>query len=231
MNPFIRKILSMKRETIRKIIAENHMKLLSGNNGTILDIGCGMGEFLNLERGKTVGLEANINLAKKAAKTGARVYAGDARRLPFASGAFEGVHLSQVIEHFSPEDAYSIIKECHRVLKPNGLFLIASPLMNPDFYGDPTHIKPYHPNAIMMWVNPSEDVQNLQKSGRLFVAEYYSQGWNNPPFGFLGGHNVNIPGPRRLFRIAALAIREALFLAGIRTFPSEYSLLLRKIDD
>ncbi len=44
------------------------------------------------------------------------------------------------------------MKEINRVLKPRGILSIRSPLLHPGFYMDFTHVKPYHPIAIMHYL-------------------------------------------------------------------------------
>jgi predicted SAM-dependent methyltransferase len=47
--------------------------------------------------------------------------------LPFADEKFEVIYHSQVLEHFPKEKALDFIKECYRVLKPNGIIRIVVP--------------------------------------------------------------------------------------------------------
>jgi predicted SAM-dependent methyltransferase len=47
--------------------------------------------------------------------------------IPFKDDTFDIVYHSNVIEHFSKEDAPKFVKECYRVLKPNGIIRIAFP--------------------------------------------------------------------------------------------------------
>lgn len=47
--------------------------------------------------------------------------------IPFENESFEVVYHSHVLEHFAKEDAQKFIKECYRVLKPNGIIRIAIP--------------------------------------------------------------------------------------------------------
>lgn len=47
--------------------------------------------------------------------------------IPFADNSFEVVYHSHVLEHFPKNEAKEFIKECYRVLKPNGIIRIAVP--------------------------------------------------------------------------------------------------------
>ena len=47
--------------------------------------------------------------------------------IPFKDNMFEVIYHSHVLEHFLKEDAINFLKECNRVLKPNGIIRIAIP--------------------------------------------------------------------------------------------------------
>jgi len=47
--------------------------------------------------------------------------------IPFEDGSIDVVYHSHVLEHFSKTDGVNFIKECYRVLKPNGIIRIAVP--------------------------------------------------------------------------------------------------------
>lgn len=52
----------------------------------------------------------------------------DVRRpLPFPNGSFDVVYHSHVLEHLSKRDAPVFLRECHRVLKSNGVIRVAVP--------------------------------------------------------------------------------------------------------
>lgn len=49
------------------------------------------------------------------------------RPLPFHDNTFDIVYHSQFIEHLPHDKAFSFIRECHRILKPNGILRLVTP--------------------------------------------------------------------------------------------------------
>lgn len=47
--------------------------------------------------------------------------------IPFSNNEFDVVYHSHVLEHFTKNEGFEFIKECYRVLKPNGIIRIAVP--------------------------------------------------------------------------------------------------------
>ena len=86
----------------------------------VLDVGCGQGRLLALLRDlrvPAVGLDASSEMLKAA--SGTRVF-GDARMLPFPANTFGGAAALYMLYHL--EDPVQAVAECHRVLRPGGLF-------------------------------------------------------------------------------------------------------------
>ena len=91
----------------------------------VLDVGCGQGKLLDLLRDAgiaTVGLDASPTMLKAA--SGVRVF-GDARMLPFPANTFGGAAALYMLYHL--EDPVQVVAECHRVLRPGGLFAACAP--------------------------------------------------------------------------------------------------------
>jgi ubiquinone/menaquinone biosynthesis C-methylase UbiE len=103
----------------------------------VLDVGCGRGEILR----HCAQLGANAYGVDYAAvavdmsqgviqaldgitpgKTG--VGQADAKKLPFASSSFDRVLMFDVVEHLHPWELQEAMREVHRVLKPEGRFVI-----------------------------------------------------------------------------------------------------------
>lgn len=106
---------------------------------TVLDVGCGRGEILR--HCAALGADAYgidyapvaVHLSQKviqqhspagvqAGKTA--VFLADAKKLPFASAYFDRVLMFDVVEHLHPWELHTAMLEVHRVLKPDGRFIL-----------------------------------------------------------------------------------------------------------
>lgn len=99
------------------------------SGGAALDVGCGVGEFLEhlAARGfQAQGVDGN---AAQVAEVAARGYTAQVvdleRELPFADGTFELVTCLEVIEHIA--QAEFLLGEVARILKPQGFLLLSTP--------------------------------------------------------------------------------------------------------
>ncbi len=118
----------------------------------ILDVGCGEGRFISNDPKRIEGIDQNEKSLKICQQKGYHVISGDVTQLPFKDQQFDAVHCAHVIEHLLPKEAYAIIKEIDRVLKPGGIFCLRTPMLHNGFYNDFTHVKPYHPEAILHYL-------------------------------------------------------------------------------
>lgn len=108
----------------------------------ILDLGCGDGHFA--QAAFTTPLDAGVDPSPQALTEAARrgmhreLKVADGGALPFDDGAFATVLSNSVLEHVPDIDA--TLRETHRVLKPQGIFVFTTPsqhfaeyLFFPDF--------------------------------------------------------------------------------------------------
>jgi 2-polyprenyl-3-methyl-5-hydroxy-6-metoxy-1,4-benzoquinol methylase len=101
--------------------------LLSLESYRLLDIGCSSGSLLYIA--KSLGLKAEgIDPAEKAARNGIdrglQIHIGYLHDLTFNDNTFDAITIYEVIEHVY--DPKSLFKECHRILKPNGVLLVGT---------------------------------------------------------------------------------------------------------
>jgi 2-polyprenyl-3-methyl-5-hydroxy-6-metoxy-1,4-benzoquinol methylase len=90
--------------------------------GTLLEIGCGQGLFLERAREhgwRVKGVEILPPLAARASERGLAVFAGTLEQAGFPAASFDTVVMREVIEHIV--DPVSLLREVARVLRPGGV--------------------------------------------------------------------------------------------------------------
>jgi 2-polyprenyl-3-methyl-5-hydroxy-6-metoxy-1,4-benzoquinol methylase len=96
--------------------------------GTLLDVGCGGGEWLAKmhEMGWEVeGVDTDKAAVAFARERGLNVRCGNLADMEYPEGTFDAVTLNHVIEHVP--DAVGLLRECRRVLKTGGRLVISTP--------------------------------------------------------------------------------------------------------
>jgi len=125
---------------------------------SVLDLGCGRGEWLELlrEAGQTAsGVDASGVMVAVCRELGLDVQQADAivhlKSLPDASvGVVTGFH---IVEHLPFDVQLELFVETRRVLQPGGLAVFESPNCQNiivgacNFYSDPTHVRPLFPGT------------------------------------------------------------------------------------
>jgi O-antigen chain-terminating methyltransferase len=124
---------------------------------SVLDIGCGRGEFLEIMREANIPA-VGIDLSRESVETcrlkGLEAETADlfAYLAGLEEESLDGIFCAQVVEHLPPERLPEMIQLCARSLMRNGVIAIETP--NPEclaifatyFYLDPTHARPVpHP--------------------------------------------------------------------------------------
>ncbi len=110
----------------------------------ILDCACGRGFYLNMFRHvsacRLIGLELDEGIIRKAQRnvghlSNLLLVQGTIYELPFPGNYFDGLILSEILEHV--EDDVAALREVRRVLKPRGICVITVPNANYPFFWDP----------------------------------------------------------------------------------------------
>jgi len=127
-----------ERSSLRRYLRKLFLRpIVLTFSGRVLDIGSGIGEFLELYP-DAIGIDMNPDCVASCLKKGLKCIEGSAYHLPFDDGFFDGVLLNNVLEHLErPEDA---LAEIWRVLKRGGSLIIEVP-GEKGFRYDKTHIR------------------------------------------------------------------------------------------
>lgn len=96
----------------------------------VLDLGCGSGALLKqvYDEDHTRSLygldlsEQMLSIAKERMKDHAQLTHGDAHQLPYGDESFDLIYCNDSFHHYP--NPMKVIQEVHRVLRPEGLFLI-----------------------------------------------------------------------------------------------------------
>jgi len=124
----------------------------------VLDLGCGRGEFLEVLREEGIpseGIDLNPGSVEVCRAKGLTVHLADASSYlnEEASGAFDGIHMSHLLEHVPFPIAIRLLEQCVARLEPRGVLAVETP--NPHcaaalqtFFLDPTHVRPLFPEAL-----------------------------------------------------------------------------------
>ena len=141
-----------------------YLDLFVGRN-SLLDLGCGRGEFLELitEHGiRGTGVDDDEAMIRFCRDRGLRVVRADMfaylRGLPDAT--LDSITAFQVIEHLPPAQIFELITLGAHKLRPGGMILWETqnphcPRVLSNFYLDPTHERPVPPQMLCFLLEQS----------------------------------------------------------------------------
>lgn len=118
--PHLRNNLGMFREFEQQL---RTLQTPVGRRLRLLDIGCGFKPFSSLldpARSEVLGVDFSAQMSAADALS-------TAEALPFATGTFDAIILSEVLEHVA--DPHLAIQEALRVTRPRGLLFISTPFI------------------------------------------------------------------------------------------------------
>ena len=165
----------------REEIKERQKKYVSlfSALGEILDIGCGRGEFLELLKDAGLpayGIDINPHMVKVCEDQGLRAYTADAlaHLRGLSNDRLGGIFMAQLVEHLSPMELVTLLKECFLKIAPGGTLIAET--INPTclttfsgaFYLDLTHKNPLHPESLRSLLKNI----GFQETSILFVSPY-----------------------------------------------------------
>lgn len=126
-----------------------YLDVFAGTEGTILDLGCGRGEFLGLlgdAQRSARGVDLSSDNVRQCREKGFDVVEGDALEYltSLDNGSLGGIFSAQVIEHLSPEYLLALVRACFVKLRPGAPIALEtinadSLAVMPTFYADLSH--------------------------------------------------------------------------------------------
>lgn len=139
---------------------------------TVLDLGCGRGEWLEVLKEAGIdseGVDVDAGMLEGCEQLGLRVRQGDALEYlqQQADASRICISLMHVVEHIPFEMLLRVVQEARRVLVDDGILIMETP--NPEnytvgsctFYIDPTHTRPIPP-ALMNFITEYYGFQRIK---------------------------------------------------------------------
>lgn len=136
-------------------------RLIKYFSGRVLDVGCGIGDFLSQYK-NCVGVDINPHTIAYCKQLGLEALLVKNNLFPFPSESFNGAILDNVIEHLA--DPTELLKETRRVLMVKGRLIIGVP-GKLGYVADPTHSVFYDPKKL---------TKTLSDSGFRLIKKEYS---------------------------------------------------------
>jgi len=134
-------MLSLENKIIKNMLKD------IDKNSSILEVGsgyCQKTEFLqDLGFNNIIGVEKNEALVNQAKIKKFEVYTIEEFESKNFGKKFDVLFLSHIIEHFQYQDLKQFLEHYLDHLKENGHLVIATPVLNDNFYDDFDHVKPY----------------------------------------------------------------------------------------
>tara|TARA_Y100000746_G_C15406315_1_gene408479 strand:- start:119 stop:826 length:708 start_codon:yes stop_codon:yes gene_type:complete len=135
------------------------LQFFSGSNN-ILDVGCGQGGFIENDPSRIQGIDINPNNINKCIEKGFTATESDALNIKFEDNTFDGAYCSHVIQLFDYNDALLLLRELRRIVKPNGLVVIASFPDHKRLFTTPETFRAYPPIAIRRLIAQASDYKD-----------------------------------------------------------------------
>jgi len=151
-------MLSLENRTIRNLLHE------VDRSASILEIGsgyCQKTEFLkSIGFTNITGVEKNETLVDLARTKNLNVHTVEDFEESCAGNKYDVLFLSHIIEHFQYHDLKEFLEHYLDYLNVNGYLLIATPVLNDNFYDDFDHVKPYtHLSILSVFGGQQSQVQ------------------------------------------------------------------------
>ncbi len=200
-------------------------------DANIVDIGAGDGGFashLNLydKYRNVLLLDASKQAVQDINERGLNAILYSApEKLPFEPGTVDVIHCSHLVEHLTHTELYSFLKELNRVLRNGGTLIISAPLLWTGFYGDLSHIKPYHPGVFVRYLCKQSGQNTAETISQEFAVQKLIYRYIDSELDEWGATNI-------VFDLVCLLTKRVLGVLGIKKYiRNGFTLVLQKRSD
>lgn len=166
-------------------LVANYLPIPENKNAVIVDVGCGRScefeTYLSLwDKYKHLFLlEMNkdtIDKIRLEHKDCNVIRYTAPNKIPLENESVDFLYSSHMIEHLYFMDMFKLIKEFDRILKPDGILIIRSPMLWFGFYETLDHIKPYLPLVFIQYLcdsyTDSPSYQQISKDYKIKELVY-----------------------------------------------------------
>ena len=180
----VNKMYKQVRKHTLQVKAQQIKTFTGKEQGALLDMGSGTGEFLNLMREdgwETLGLEPDANARAFAQERYDLLVAGPEQLFNISNEYFDAITLWHVLEHV--HNLHEVMTEFHRILAPDGVLFIAVPnylskdaaiyQANWAAYDVPRHLYHFSPQAMQVLLD-SHNFELIRLKSMPFDSFYVS---------------------------------------------------------
>ncbi len=189
----------------------------------VLDVACGIGDFMSLRPQQTIGIDLNPCNIEYCRERGLDAHVGDALDLPFDANSFDGVHSAQVMFALDPGRATQYLSELLRVTRPGGTIVISNLCDVHDVFQYPEVARPYPPEALFRMIHAASS-PNAELGTRLTGASLKAIRFRRPPL-----LNIRLAGSERAWHLSTV-LNALQYGCGLRKFwtMQGYTVVLTK---
>ena len=138
----------LNRNSFKKLIRKFLLKKISKKfRGKVLDVGCGIGEFLEIYP-NSVGCDINKNVLEYCRKKNLKAFYCDIEK-NVPTDSYDGVFFSNVLEHI--KNYVEALNNIDKILKKKGIFILLLPNKK-GFENDKTHNPKFDYKDVFEWL-------------------------------------------------------------------------------
>lgn len=162
------------------------------SSAKVLDVACGIGNFISVHPDRTVGIDINEESVKHCRALGYDARLGNALDLPFDDHAFDGVHSAHVMHAFGSQQAIRYLSELMRVVRPGGTIVVSNLCSPESIFNYPEVSRPYPPEAVFRMIHASTSPKS-KVGTEIPGAKFRAIHFRRPPllqFRFVGSERM-----------------------------------------